>query len=200
MKTKITLILILLISTNLLSQNSKFSIEVNFPILIDNNHYGENYNGIIDLGLEYRISNFGFMNLGFMNLGFALNTSLFNTSYTINPDITTIDVKENIYFIRPKVFSEFIFKSNEKIHPKIGIGYTFMESKVSVKSSDFPNESESYSDNGLNLNLGIAYDITNKIFIQAQYDYIKKKISKEVPDYKYYSNINFLNIGLGYRF
>ncbi|UMB52534.1 porin family protein [Lutibacter sp. A64] len=195
MKTEITFVLFLLFTINSFSQDSKFSIGVNFPVLIDNNHYGENYNGIIDLGLEYRISNFGFM-----DLGFALNTSLFNTSYEISSDFTTFNVKENIFFIRPKVFSEIIFKSNEKIHPRIGVGYTFIKSKVSAKSSDFPNESKSYSDNGLNLNLGVAYDITNKIFIQAQYDYIKKKISKEVPDYKYYSNINFLNIGLGYRF
>ena len=195
MKTKITVVLFLLFTINLFSQDSKFSIEANFPILIDNNHYGENYNGIIDLGLKYRISNFGFM-----DLGFALNTSLFNTNYKISSDITTFEIKENILFIRPKVFSEIIIKSNEKIHPTIGLGYTFIESKVSANSSDFPNESESYSDNGLNLYLGIAYDITNKIFIQAQYDYIKKKVSKEIPDYKYYSNINFLNIGLGYRF
>jgi len=195
MKTKITLIIFLLITTNLLSQNSKFSIEVNFPVLIDNNHYGENYNGIIDLGLKYRISNFGFM-----DVGFALNTSLFDTNYKISSEITTFDVKESVFFIRPKVFSEINFKSNEKIHPSIGLGYTFIESKVSAKSSDLPNESKSYSDKGLNLYVGIAYDISNKIFIQAQYDYIKKEVSKDIPDYKYYSNINFLNIGLGYRF
>ncbi|MGB3344527.1 MAG: hypothetical protein WBA61_11485 [Aequorivita sp.] len=49
----------------LFSQDSKISLEANFPISLGNNFFGEDYNGIVDIGAKYRIVNISNLNLVF---------------------------------------------------------------------------------------------------------------------------------------
>ena len=77
---------------------------------------------------------------------------------------------------------------------------SFNTSGIDILNPDNPNSSSSsQTESGINLILGVAYDITKKLFTQVQYDFIKIGVDNEVPDTKYNRNINILKIGLGYR-
>ncbi|NDP27838.1 MAG: hypothetical protein GZ087_10495 [Flavobacterium sp.] len=97
------LLLLLSVSLSSFSQNSKFSLELNYPLPIDNNFIGENYTGIIDLGGKYRI-----ISKDIMNFGFSFNTSLltFDNSKINTPQ----NYKIYAYPIQPKIFFEFKIK------------------------------------------------------------------------------------------
>ena len=193
MKQKLLLALLLIFSIKSFSQYSKFSLELNYPIPIDDNLIGRNYNGIIDAGLKYR-----FVNLDFMNIGVSLNAGMYKNTKDdrVQPfDVTT-------YIFSPRIYSEFNIKSLPKFHPSVGLGYSILNSQADVDRFNNQNNlsvSSSESENGINLNFGIAYDITRKLFAQVQYDFIKIGVDNEVPDIKYNTNINILKIGLGYR-
>ncbi len=173
------------------SQNSKFGLELNYPIPIDKNFVGENYDGIIDIGAKYR-----FADLELINIGASLNGGLFvnNTS----DENTSINVKVNSYLFQPRVFAEFELEII-KIHPFIGLGYTFMVFDASGTNNGFDVSGASETQSGLNLNLGLAYNITHKLFAQVQYDYVKINVDNGVPDITYNTNVNILKIGLAYR-
>ncbi|MES2852363.1 MAG: outer membrane beta-barrel protein, partial [Bacteroidota bacterium] len=55
------------------------------------------------------------------------------------------------------------------------------------------------NENGFNYNIGLSYDLTNKLFLQAQYDFIKIGVEDGIPDKSYNTNINILKFGIGYR-
>ena len=193
MKQKFLLTFLLIFSIKSFSQDSKFSIELNFPIPIDENFIGKNYNGIIDVGLKYR-----FADLNFINIGASLNAGMYKNSKEerVQPfDVTT-------YIFSPRIYAEFNIKSITKLHPSLGIGYSIINARADVDRFNNQNNlsvSSNENENGINLNLGLAYDITNKLFAQVQYDFIKIGVDNEVPDIKYNTNINILKIGLGYR-
>jgi len=192
MKQKL-LALLLIFSIKSFSQDSKFSIELNYPIPIDENFIGQNYNGIIDSGLKYR-----FMNLEFINIGASFNAGMYKNTKKdrLQPfDVTT-------YIFSPRVYAEFNIKSITKLHPSIGLGYSILNFRADVDRFNNQNNlsvSSSENENGINFNLGAAYDITSKLFAQVQYDIIKMEVDNEVPDIKYNTSINILKIGLGYR-
>ena len=77
---------------------------------------------------------------------------------------------------------------------------TFNASGIDSFNPDNPNSSSSsQTESGINLNLGVVYDITDRLFAQVQYDFVKIGVDNEVPDIKYNTNISILKIGLGYR-
>tara|TARA_B110000285_G_C14821839_1_gene466887 strand:- start:88 stop:675 length:588 start_codon:yes stop_codon:yes gene_type:complete len=194
MKQKLLLALLLIFSIISFSQDSKFSLELNYPIPVDENFIGKNYNGIIDLGLKYRFSN-----LSFLNIGASLNAGILKNSK--NDRVQHFDV--TAFAIQPRIFAELDSESLTKFHPSIGLGYTFMTFNASGIDSfnpDNPNSSSSsQTESGINLNLGVVYDITDRLFAQVQYDFVKIGVDNEVPDIKYNTNISILKIGLGYR-
>ena len=135
----------------------------------------------------------------FLNIGASLNAGILKNSKEdrVQPfDVTT-------FVIQPRIFAELDSESLTKFHPSIGLGYTFMSfntSGIDILNPDNPNSSSSsQTESGINLILGVAYDITKKLFTQVQYDFIKIGVDNEVPDTKYNRNINILKIGLGYR-
>lgn len=193
MKQKLLLGLLLVFSIKSFSQDSKFSLELNYPMPIDDNLIGRNYNGIIDAGLKYR-----FVNLDFMNIGASLNAGMYKNTKDdrVQPfDVTT-------YIFSPRIYGEFNVKSLPKLNPSVGLGYSILNFRADVDRFNNQNNlsvSSSESENGINLNFGIAYDITDKLFAQIQYDFIKIGVDNEVPDIEYNTNINILKIGLGFR-
>ncbi|MEN3322166.1 outer membrane beta-barrel protein [Mariniflexile soesokkakense] len=183
--------LLLIFTIKSFSQDSKFSLELNYPIPIDKNFVGENYDGIIDIGAKFR-----FVDLKLVNIGASLNGGLLVNN--TNDSNGSINVKVNSYLVQPRIFAE-LDSEIVKIHPFIGLGYTFMVFDASGTNNGFDVSGASETQSGLNLNLGIAYDITNSVFVQVQYDYIKIKVDNGVPDMKYNTNVNILKIGIGYR-
>jgi opacity protein-like surface antigen len=192
MKQKFLLTLLLIFSIKSFSQDSKFSLELNYPITIDNNFVGENYNGIIDIGADYRIANLNPVNIGIsLNGGVLVNNSNQNNGF--------LNFKVTSYVIQPRIFGELDLKSIDKFHPTVGLGYTIMVFNASGTNNGFDVSDASGTQSGFNFNFGLAYDITEKLFVQAQYDFVKLGVDNDVPDIKFNTNVNILKIGLGYR-
>lgn len=185
----------MLISFKSLSQNSKFSIEANYPIAVGDNFLGDNYNGLIDLGAKYLFSENGIINVGAsLNFGFFQNTKSGATDLN-----QLFDVK--IIPIQPRLFAEFNIPNLEKFHPQIGIGYSILiynADWADNRDAELPADIDD-SESGFNFNLGIAYDISEKFFLQAQYDFVKIGVENGVPDISYNTNINIMKFGIGYR-
>tara|TARA_B110001450_G_C17407280_1_gene394236 strand:+ start:59 stop:637 length:579 start_codon:yes stop_codon:yes gene_type:complete len=191
MKQKILLTLLLIFSIKSFSQDSKFSIELNYPIPIDKNFVGENYDGIIDLGAKFK-----FVELNPLNLGASLNSGILVNDSRPNNEFQ--DFKITTYLIQPRIFAELDIESIKSFHPFIGIGYTFIIFDAKGTQNGFDISGGSQTQSGLNIDFGVGYDITNKLSALVQYDFIKIG-ADEVLDIKYNTNINILKIGLGYR-
>lgn len=130
MKQKILLALLLLFAIQSFSQNSKLSIEANYPIPIGDNFLGENYGGIVDAGVKYRFSELTILNIGAsINGGFLKNSKAHRNNL--------FDV--NVYAIQPRIFAEFNIEKLSKLHPQIGLGYSFLifKSKYNGIATDF---------------------------------------------------------------
>ncbi|KJD31330.1 hypothetical protein PW52_16750 [Tamlana sedimentorum] len=195
MKSKLYWILILALALNLNAQESKFDIEANFPIAIGDNFLGDNHNGIIDLGINYRFLQKEILNLGVSaNFGFFKNTKSGATDQNQLFDVKTIP-------IQPRLFAEFNIPNLEKLRPQVGIGYSiliFNADWADNRDDELPADIDD-SEEGFNFNLGIAYDLSEKFFLQAQYDFVKIRVENGVPDISYNTNINILKFGIGYK-
>jgi outer membrane protein W len=191
MRQSLLLAVLFVFTINSFSQNSKFSIEANYPILIDNNFIGEDAYGIIDVGLKYR-----FIELNPVKIGISINGGVLvdNSNQNKSPQ----DYLITTYIIQPKMFAEFDIESIEKLHPFLGIGYTFLNFQLSGSNKGIDVSGESDNLSGFGLNFGIIYDLTNKMFIHAQYDFTKLNVD-DVPDIKFNTNVNLLKVGIGFR-
>ncbi|GAA3560426.1 outer membrane protein [Snuella lapsa] len=191
MKQKLLLTLLLIFTIKLFSQDSKFTFEANYPTPIDNNFLGKESYGIIDVGLKYKAVDIKPVKLGIsLNGGVLINNS--------NQNNGPLDFLVTTYTIQPKGFAELNINAIKKLKPFIGLGYTFMIFQVSGTNNGFDVSGESETQSGFGTNLGIAYDISNKLFIQVQYDFTKLNVDN-VPDIKYNTNVNLLKIGLGLK-
>jgi|SRR5690554_7671051 len=192
MKQKLLLTLLLIFTIKTFSQDSKFSLEANFPIPIGDNFLGENYGGIIDIGAKYRFSE-----LKILNIGASINGGFLKNSKADSNNMFDV----NVYPIQPRIFAELNIESLSKLHPQIGLGYSFLifKAKSNGINPDFLESNIDRTEDGINLNFGLSYDITNKLFLQAQYDFVKIGVDNDVPDIKYNTNINILKFGLGFR-
>ncbi len=191
MKRYIYVTVIFLIAMKSYSQNSKFSIDFNYPILMDNYFIGENYNGIIDIGLDYT-----FESANTMNLGLSFNTSILQNN--ANKNIGN-QFKVTSYVFQPKLMLVGNSVLLGGFSPSVGIGYSFFLFDITGSSNGF-SDAAGDTQSGFNLNLGLAYDLSDKFFTQVQYDFFKTSVSDGVPKIKYNTNINLLKIGLGYNF
>lgn len=189
---KILLITLLNFNLVLFSQESKLSIELNYPIPVDNNFIGKNYTGIVDIGGKYKI-----INKEVINFGIALNAGLltFNNSKNNSPQ----NYKIYAYPIQPKVFCEFNIKNIEKLYPYTSIGYSFIIFKATGTNNGYNVSDFNDTQSGVNLNFGLAYDITSKLFINGQFDFIKLQKEKGIPNSTYNTNINLVKLGIGIR-
>jgi opacity protein-like surface antigen len=195
MKQKLLLTLLLIFSIKSFSQDSKFSIEANYPTAIGDNFLGQNYNGLVDLGAKYR-----FLENEIVNLGASINFGFFQNTKSGATDLNQLfDVK--IFPIQPRIFAELNIPKLEKFHPQIGLGYSIViynADWAENRNADLPADIDD-NESGFNFNIGIAYDLSEKLFLQAQYDFIKIGVEDGVPDTSYNTNINILKFGIGLR-
>ncbi|KZS41845.1 hypothetical protein AWE51_20845 [Aquimarina aggregata] len=182
MKKLLLLALVLTFISKTFSQDSKVSFELNYPIPVGDNFIENGYNGIIDLGVDYK-----FANLNPVNIGVSLNGGLLKNNVGDDFKITS-------YTLQPRIFGELNLESLPKIHPSIGIGYTVMIFDVSR-----PLDDDVDNQNGFNLNFGVSYDINNRFFTQIQYDFIKLGKEDDIPNTSFNRNVNILKVGLGYK-
>lgn len=193
MKYKLILIL-LLCGMGSFSQNKKISLEVSYPLTIDNNFIGGRSEGVVDFGFKYRIKDFKIVNLGIGINGGLLVDDIDKSNY---PQ----DFERTIYAIQPKIFSELNLSQLTKLHLFVNIGYSFMKMKLTNTNNSGPVDFSKLSDTlrGINAGLGVSYDILPRVFLQVQYDFSKLN-SGNSPDIDYNTNVNLLKMGAGIRF
>ncbi|WP_440122717.1 outer membrane protein [Tenacibaculum sp. Ill] len=193
MKYKLILIL-LLCGMGSFSQNKKISLEVSYPLTIDNNFIGGRSEGVVDFGFKYRIKDFKIVNLGIGINGGLLVDDTDKSNY---PQ----DFERTIYAIQPKIFSELNLSQLTKLHLFVNIGYSFMKMKLTNTNNSGSVDFSKLSDTlrGINAGLGVSYDILPRVFLQVQYDFSKLN-SGNSPDIDYNTNVNLLKMGAGIRF
>lgn len=187
------------LSTSLFSQESKVSVALSYPLAADGNFIGENYDGIIDAELKYRVAY-----LEKTIIGASLNTALLKNEKNgfIFPtsDLTA-------FVIQPKLYVEGRDFWKSIISPFAGIGYMFIVYDFSLgeplegsidSSAAIPSSSDTQS--GLNLNGGFYVNITEKLFFQIQYDFVRLFSEKKIPNFNYNRDVHLAKFGVGYRF
>lgn len=192
MKQNLLLTLLFILSMKSFSQDSKLSLEMHYPLTMGQNFISKNYDGIIDVGGKFRFSE-----LKNINIGASLNGGILSNNTNDNNGNQDFRVKS--YLIQPRIFSELKIESVPKIRPFVGIGYTFMVFKATGTNNGFDVSASNSTESGINANFGVAYDITSKIFLDLQFDYVKLNVGNEVPKTAFNTNVNLLKVGLGLR-
>lgn len=192
MKQNLLLTLLFILSMKSFSQDSKLSLEMHYPLTMGQNFISKNYDGIIDVGGKFRFSE-----LKNINIGASLNGGILSNNTNDNNGNQDFRVKS--YLIQPRIFSELKIESVPKIRPFVGIGYTFMVFKATGTNNGFDVSASNSTESGINANFGVAYDITSKIFLDLQFDYVKLNVDNEVPKTAFNTNVNLLKVGLGLR-
>ncbi len=192
MKQNLLLTLLFILSMKSFSQDSKLSLEMHYPLTMGQNFISKNYDGIIDVGGKFRFSE-----LKNINIGASLNGGILSNNTNDNNGNQDFRVKS--YLIQPRIFSELKIESVPKIRPFVGIGYTFMVFKATGTNNGFDVSGSNSTESGINANFGVAYDITSKIFLDLQFDYVKLNVGNEVPKTAFNTNVNLLKVGLGLR-
>jgi len=142
------------------------------------------------LGVKYRI-----IKSSAFNAGASLSTGIIT-----NSEIKRIGIGVTTYIVQPKLFVELDVNPINKLHPFIGIGYSFLFFDAFRTTNDGINVDEDDTVNkGLNINGGLIYDLTKRTFIQFQYDLISLQ-AENVPDTKFNTKIQILKLGTGIRF
>ena len=188
------LFLIVMMMTCFLSfgQQSNFSIEANFPYTFGDNFVDEGYNGAIDIGVKYKFAAYDIV-----DLGASLNAGAFyrdDSRFDGEPDVNGTAI-----LFQPRVYASFKINGAPRFHPMVGLGYSFFAFHIEEKNFAGANFQENSSDDGINLNLAVAYDIAAKWFLQLQYDYVRLN-ARDVRKTSYNQNANILKAGIGYRF
>lgn len=178
------------------AQDQKWSIEANYPIQLIKDRSDPKL--AFDTSLKYRFLNTDLLHLGLdFNIGFELYKPGVNNDDTF---------KSTNYILQPKVFAEFDLPFFPKLNPVVGLGYSVFFYEQSGSISGVQLNSDNNSDGGVNLEIGVIYDISKRFFIQAKYDHIRLRnkgvstIDGESFSYDFTDNIDRLKVGVGFRF
>ncbi len=195
MLQKLFLPFLFVVSFNSFSQDRKFSVELNYPLAVGDNFIAENYHGVIETGFRFYAHTVSPVKMGVSVNGAYLKDS---EGDPYNP------LYVDLYTIQPRIFGELHIESLSRFHTSVGLGYSFFIFDV-LPNDHFGNggpESKGSieTQKGFNLNLGLSYDLSKRIYVQVQYDFVKLKVENDIPDITYNTNINFIKAGLGYRF
>ncbi len=176
----------LIFTIGAVAQDSKFSTNFSYPITVGDN-FVDKYSGVIDAGLQYR-----FVKVGQINIGLSGNFTYLRQ--TFSEDDFDPEAKANAIFLEPRVFAEIELN---RLRPQLSMGYTYVSFTYKNGIQDLGISDENY--NGFNVNLGLTYEITNRFFAIAQYEFIK--INNDVGDpIKYNTDFGLVKFGLGLRF
>lgn len=172
MRTNLLLAILLFVLTLSNAQENKWNVEANYAV-VPAAGFGGNDN-VVELGLKYR-----FIQNQSLNLGLSVNGGFF-------PEFRSAGVSssETNLIFQPRVFSEFRLPFSKRLRPSLGIGYSYM--------SGFGERTDSFG--GFNLNLGFIYDISDKWFVQFQYDRVSLKVIDNPEGF------NNFRLGIGFRF
>ncbi len=183
----------LLVTAFSFAQVSKFSLEASYPFAIGDNFMGKDYDGIAEIGGKYN-----FLSKATYTLGASFNTGVLRREYS-NNSFEETDFNVTAITLQPRFVSQFNISKAPKLHPMAALGYSYIVfmSTGTVNGEDVSGLESTQS--GVNLNFAIAYDVTAKIFVQLQYDYIKLIEIDGAPKTGYNTNVSMIKMGLGWR-
>lgn len=187
------------------AQDQKWSVEANYPLNLTSGSGVGEMDGVIDFGIKYR-----FVDLGPIRVGAGLNTSYLRnydrfTFGTINGDQES-ELKRNNILIQPKLFGETSIPGIARIRTQFGIGYSILIDDFYFRDGNDVRFDNSETDGGLNLNLGLSYDISKRLFVQLQYDYLRLNrkgntaLNGQSYPYSYNEDVGLVKAGIGFRF
>ncbi len=185
-------VLLLCCLTSGFAQGEKWSVEVHFPITLDNNFVGSNFNGVLGIGSSYRFVQTGSINVG-AGLYLGLLTDPRNREFGA-------DFSANAFYIQPNGIVELQLDQLGDFRPSLGVGLSVFTFSSQQSISDFELNNVPETQVGFNISTGLAYFISTRFFIQAIYDFTALAPDDDVPDNDFNSNVNLLNVGVGYRF
>lgn len=144
---------------NTYSQTKKFSLEVNYPFIVQQNQLEKN-TGIIDGSFKYQFK--------------ELNSIKLGVSYTYTyakgeNDLQYRYFKQDYHFHHLGGFVTYNIKTIEKLHLFTGAGYTFLTARSEVlyygaADPGILKDQKTESASGFNLVLGASYDITESFY------------------------------------
>lgn len=187
------------------AQDQKWSVEANYP-LVANSNLQNDFNGVLDLGIKYRFANLGpvILGLGF-NAAFLKHFDNFTYGSASEQDLE-FDYKAKQFLLQPKLFAELPIPGLSTLRPQIGIGYTFSIVDIYYDNGDQFIVDNTNTEGGLNLNVGLSYDISKRFFVQVQYDYLtikfkgESEINGQTSNYDFNEKTGFIKAGVGFRF
>ncbi|QLG45899.1 outer membrane beta-barrel protein [Costertonia aggregata] len=157
MRLNLLIATLILISFTNYAQNSNLVVDLHYPVPIDNNFVGENYNGVIGLGIEYH-----FLDIDPVKVGISVNGGFLSENTETGQGNTTLTT------FQPRAVAELKLTSNGKIRPYIGIGYSFLFFKGESRSAfDNPETTTvTLTEEGLNINGGLTFNFTNRFLLK----------------------------------
>ena len=174
------------------AQEERLSIAISYPITVDNNFIGSNFNGIVDVGGKYRFAEAGVFNIaGGLNIGLLTNPA--------NNDFG-VDFTVNAFVFQPKCIIELRVPALSNFRPFIGLGVSVFTFASQQSLSAFEIAGIAETQTGFTISPGISYDIWGRIFVQLQYDFTSLSPDDDVPDIPFNSRVSLLKAGVGYRF
>ena len=175
-------------------QDRNSSLELNYPFAIGDNFFEFSYVGIVDVGFDYRIAE-----AGLVDLWIGFNTGIFKSGDRMddpNLEVLAFDFK-------PALIVELNTPGIDKLHPAIGVGYNAVMFTFVGNNPVDPNANRALIDEetrgGINAHFRLAYDIAERWFVQAQYDFTKLSRRGDVPNISFNTNVNTIRIGVGLR-
>lgn len=175
---------------NTFSQETGLSTTVSYPITVGDNFLKE-YTGFVDVGVQYR-----FWDLEVVNLGISVNASFVGIP---NPENEGEEFRGML--IHPTLFGEFPLGRNGEFKPIAGIGYGANRFVSTRNDNGFGDVTFKRTWEGIVLTVGASYDVSQRLFVIALFDWAEiNRSTITVSDDSYDNRGNIIKIGLGYRF
>lgn len=194
------ILLVLLITFCIqVSAQKKFSLDINYPLELSDGNSA--LDGIVNARLKYR-----FVNNESFSFGGAYSMDLMQgalyTYYSPDPE------KRTYYTHHLNIFIERALSAANKLRLALGTGYSVQTFYVTTGRDEFtPNvefpsgiSTTKDSVNGFNITFGASYDLTNSLFIQTYFQYIRLFVEDTLFGDTIGFNVNRFKFGVGYRF
>jgi opacity protein-like surface antigen len=134
-----------------------------------------------------------------VKLGLSINAGFYSDNDNEDNGFDNVDV--SIFAFQPRAFAEFYLEEDSKFRPRLGLGYSSLRFKLNELPQNFSGQLEdSDTRGGFNINLGVGFYFSPKVFAILQYDFIKLSNDTGLPDSAFNQNVNLLKIGVGYQF
>ncbi|NAY93412.1 hypothetical protein GTQ34_15990 [Muricauda sp. JGD-17] len=182
-------------SLNAQLDNKKIHFGVNYPSAVGDNAFKEVQDATIDLE-----AGFDFVTVGPVKFGFSINV-MFSDGDPNDLGEPTPFRKSRSTLVQPRFNATLDTKVLPKLHPSLGLGYTFQSVSNDLKlGREDMGFDENPSFDGINVNFGLRYDLISILYIKAQYDYIRLSTEQGFVDSDFFRNIGLLKFGVGARF